>query len=611
MKSVSASKAWLFAGLVVATATGFGACSSDTGGSAQDAGLDTAITPPSDASKPSLCVDGKPSPYPELTKIDLFATAPPLEFPLLGGGKYSLASRFEPCAPKSKILLFRQTAAFCGPCAWSQKHTKDLIPAELADRVELVDLVISDKNNVLVRTNEDLVRVEKELGTHAALVAADPSYTMQSVGLGDRRLPFFVFVDSRTMLIRRFLPDPEPESLSSSIRREIATLDGQVPPPYEDVKYEDGVFPKNHWDMLQDMTLPGPPPPDPTNAVADLPAAATLGKDLFFDARLSPSGTVACATCHAPEKGFADGKPRGVGVAEGDRNTPSVLYASHARFQFWDGRADTLWLQAVGPFENSLEFDSSRLFVAHKIAAFYKDRYDAVFPQAPLPALDDLVRFPASGKPGEPTWDGMKPEDKTAINQVFVRVGKLIEAFERTIKAKPNTLDRYIAGDRAALTIEEKRGLHTFFSAGCAQCHFGPRLTDDAFHNIRFPTGRRDGKPDLGASVGLPQLLAHELRKPEYADGPFQDVIFPKDAPELVGSFRTPPLRGSTATAPYGHGGGIATLDDLAKHYGTAGLEAKDPRAIGKSEAWVPNFADEHRKEIVPAMKLFTGEIAP
>ncbi len=608
------SRNYFFAGsfaLALVSAATFAACSSDGGVPAGDAGVPTADATLPDAAKPSLCIDGKPAPYPTLTKVDLFGTVPPLDLPLLGGGKYSLSSRFEPCAPRSKILLIRQTAAFCGTCLWSQKHTAEVVPKELADRVELVDFVISDKNNVLVRTSEDLARMETELGGHAPLVAADPAYTMQSVGLGDRRLPFYVLVDSRTMLIRRFLPDPEPESLSSMLRREVAVLDGKTPPPLEDIAYQDGIFPRQHWDMLNDMTLPGKPPPDPTNAVADLPAAATLGKELFFDTQLSPTGTVSCATCHAPERGFADGRPHGVGVAEGDRNTPSILYASHARFQFWDGRADTLWLQAVGPLENPLEFGSSRLFVAHRVFAFYKDRYEAIFPTSPLPPLGDTTRFPARGKPGDPAWDGMKPEDQAAVNQVFVRVAKLIEAFERTVAAKPNVLDRYIAGDRSALTPIEKQGMHIFFSAGCAQCHYGPRLTDDAFHNIRFPTGRRDGKPDLGASVGLPQLLAHEFRKPAFADGPFQDVFLPKDAPELVGSFRTPPLRGSTATAPYGHGGGLATLDDLAKHYGLAGLEEKDPRAIGKSEAWVPNFTDEHRKELVPAMRLFTGELVP
>jgi cytochrome c peroxidase len=203
----------------------------------------------------------------------------------------------------------------------------------------------------------------------------------------------------------------------------------------------------------------------------------------------------------------------------------------------------------------------------------------------------------------------MRSEDKAAVTAIFVRVAKVIEAFERTLSAKPNALDRYIGGDLAALTVEEKVGLHTFFTAGCAQCHYGPRLTDDAFHNIRFATGRKDGKPDLGASVGLPSLLVHELRKPEYADGPFPELVLPTDLRELEGSFRTPPLRGVTATAPYGHGGTLAGIPELAKHYGTAGLLEDDPKAAGRSEAWVPNFVEQHERELVPAMRLFSGEV--
>ncbi|MBK6460563.1 MAG: cytochrome-c peroxidase [Myxococcales bacterium] len=338
------------AGLLVAGAALYGACSPEPLGQGLDGGTDaTGVDGGRDAAKPSLCVDGKPSPYPPATKIDLFATVPALEFPKLGGGTFSLASRYNPCAPRSKLLLLRTTAAFCGTCLWAQRHTQDVIPKGLEDRVELVDLVVSDKNNVLVHTSDDLARMEAELGPHAATVAADPAYRFQSVGLGDRRLPFYVLVDSRTMLVRRFVPDPEPEMLDSMVRRELALLDGQTPPLFADVKYADGLFPTNHFDLLREMTLPGPPPKDPTNAVADSAVAAALGKELFSDTRLSPSGTVACATCHAPDKGFADARPRGRGVTEGDRNTPSVLYASHARFQFWDGRADTLWLQALGP----------------------------------------------------------------------------------------------------------------------------------------------------------------------------------------------------------------------------------------------------------------------
>ena len=559
----------------------------------------------------SLCIDGKPAPYPKGTTVDIFEPLPALTFPTLGGGTFSFASRFEPCAKASKILLLRHTAAFCGPCQWSQKHTRELVPPDLASRVELVDLVISDRNNVAVRTSADLARIEPELGAHADIVAAEPEFVSQRLGLGDRRLPFYSIVDSRTMVARNFLADPEPERLAGVLRRELAELDGTPRPPLPPSALEDGVFPRHHWDVLHDMVHPGKPPAEPTNAVADLPAAAALGKELFADTRFSSTGAVACSTCHAPEKGYADGKPQSVGVAAGDRNAPTVLYASHARFQFWDGRVDTLWLQATGPLENPLEMDSTRLEVAHRIYAHYKDRYEAVFPSSPLPPLGDGARFPARGKPGEASWDGMAKDDQRAVTQVFVRVGKLIEAFERTITAEPNALDRYLAGDRAAITAAQKRGLGTFFTAGCAQCHYGPRLTDDAFHNIRFATGRRDGTADQGAAIGLPLLATNPLRTAEYADGPFREVYLPTSTPELLGAFRTPTLRGSALTPPYGHGGSLSTFPEVIRHYAFQGLARNDSRAVGETEAWVSLVLEENRGELAEALSLFSSPIVP
>ena len=125
--------------VAAASVASFAACSSDVPVAPTDAGLPAPVdasTRQDGAVKVSLCVDGKPAEYPTVTKIDLFGTIPPLTFPQRGGGKYSLLERFEPCAPRSKVLLLRETAAFCGPCGWAQKHTADIVPKELADVVD-------------------------------------------------------------------------------------------------------------------------------------------------------------------------------------------------------------------------------------------------------------------------------------------------------------------------------------------------------------------------------------------------------------------------------------------------------------------------------------------
>ena len=90
---------------------------------------------------------------------------------------------------------------------------------------------------------------------------------------------------------------------------------------------------------------------------------------------------------------------------------------------------------------------------------------------------------------------------QTEVTRAFVNVGKAIAAYERTFRAKPNALDRYIGGDASALSVLEKEGLSIFAQAGCMQCHWGPRLTDDAFHDTRTPTGHADGTADPGFYV--------------------------------------------------------------------------------------------------------------
>src|SRR5690349_5793022 len=104
----------------------------------------------------------------------------------------------------------------------------------------------------------------------------------------------------------------------------------------------------------------GPPPADPTNRVADNPRAARLGASLFADRRMSSNGAVSCATCHEPARDFTDRTPTAHGVGIGTRRTMPITPALYSPWQFWDGRADSLWAQALGPVENPLEHDFSR-----------------------------------------------------------------------------------------------------------------------------------------------------------------------------------------------------------------------------------------------------------
>ena len=135
-------------------------------------------------------------------------------------------------------------------------------------------------------------------------------------------------------------------------------------------------------------------PPDPSNAVADDPAAAALGQRMFFDPRFSANGEIACVTCHLPEKAFTDGLGRAQGMGETRRGAPTLIGAAYNAWFFWDGRSDSQWSQALGPLENELEHGGSRNQYAHVLYAdpVYREQYESIF--GALPDLSDRSRFP-------------------------------------------------------------------------------------------------------------------------------------------------------------------------------------------------------------------------
>src|SRR4029077_12353158 len=166
--------------------------------------------------------------------------------------------------------------------------------------------------------------------------------------------------------------------------------------------------------------------------------AAALGQFLFFDTRFSANSKVSCATCHQPARGFSDGQPLETALGRGTRNTPTLLNAAFNHWFFWDGRADSLWSQALQPLENPREVGGDRLHIAHLIAG--DERLSAAYQRVfgKLPPLADTARFPAHARPDpDPqsaaarAWQAMEPADRTEVNRVFSNLGKAIEAYER------------------------------------------------------------------------------------------------------------------------------------------------------------------------------------
>lgn len=572
---------------------------------------------PVDSGKPgALCVDGKPGgewppgPY----EIALTSVLPPdlvWEGP---NGQVRIKDYYEPCASRSRLLVVRSAPAWCGSCGWHATHTTRLIgDPRYADRLRLLDLLIADEDN-MPATPAAAARWRTRIDAPASVdskIAVDAKYIFSTVLPAKNTLPEYVLVDTRTMKVRTVLANPAPETLLGFFDVELASLDGKPRPDLPQVTLHDGLLTDDQFDLLQDMKLPAAAPPDPTNEVADLPAAATLGKALFDDTSLSPSGTVACVTCHDPTKAFGDGLKQGNGVAIGDRNSPPIALSAHARWQFWDGRADTLWMQALGPFENAKEFASSRLFVAHAVVDRYSAEYTAVFGvKYPLPVLPAL----AAGKPGDAAYDALPPATRDEIARVYVNVGKAIAAFERTIRLKPNAFDRYVGGDTIALAGSQRRALGQFFKVGCTQCHWGPRLTDDAFHAVGFPTGRQDGVADRGrADVLLGLATAEFVASSKWSDAPgaAKPLLFTSVPPSMVGAFRTPTLRGVSQSAPYGHGGAYALLLDVTKHYGQRGEQVAPGKSTGTVEPWVPNFDVNVQIDLPSLLDVMTAEVEP
>ncbi|MBX3232973.1 MAG: hypothetical protein KIT84_11675 [Labilithrix sp.] len=559
--------------------------------------------PPPPAQASGVCIDGEPvavypaGPY----ALETDGVVPPgLTFEGVDG-PVALDSFYEPCAPRSRVLVVRTSGAWCGTCQWHVAHTKALLEEpRFAERLVLLDLLVADRDNDAPDT-EALVDWRSKIDA-PRLVAKDPAFTFGPALATRLPLPVYVFIDTRTMKILRSAGDPPPDALFARVASSIADVDGAEPVPAPRTPLVDGLFHAEQMDLIRGMQWKGErPPPDPTNAYEDDPGAASLGHTLFEDPTLSPNAKTSCATCHMEGLGFTDGLPQSEGVAKVDRNTPGVALAAYSRWQFWDGRADTLWMQALLPFEDAREHGSSRLFIAHRIAESYATKYDAVFgAKYPLPAAA-IAALPPEGKPGDAAYDALSDADKERVTRVFVNVGKALAAFERSLSVGTNSFDAYAGGDLAALSKQQKDGLHMFFESGCAQCHYGPRLTDDAFHVLRFPTGRQDDAADLGRADGVKKLAGAEfLASSKWSDAPSAAKKVPAESAAMLGSFKTPPLRGLPGSAPFGHGGTFPDLLEVAAHYSTRGLPHADPRAIGTTEQWVPTF-DQSSVTLLPS----------
>jgi cytochrome c peroxidase len=217
-----------------------------------------------------------------------------------------------------------------------------------------------------------------------------------------------------------------------------------------------------------------------------------LGRQLFFDPRLSGDGSMACATCHQPARAFTDGRAVAVGVlgGRGTRNVPALINRGYGRTFFWDGRAPSLEEQVLQPIAEPKEMGSSAQDAAERV--------------------------------------GLTPAE----------LARALASYVRSILSGNSPFDRFINGEREALTPTEQAGLRLFRGKGnCVACHVGPNLTDERLHNtgVAWVNG---ALADVGAGRG---------------------------------DFKTPTLREIARTAPYMHDGSLATLEEVIEFYDGGG----------------------------------------
>lgn len=330
-----------------------------------------------------------------------------------------------------------------------------------------------------------------------------------------------------------------------------------------------------------------PLPPDPANAVADNVDAARLGKQLFFDPRLSANGGISCVTCHQPERRFTDGLQKGQAIGMSRRNTRSIVGVAYSPWLYWDGRKDSLWSQALSPLEDPNEHGSSREHVVTVLVSdsAYRTAYQSVF--------------------------GNSPEEDE-IDRVFANVGKVIAAYERLLMPGVSRFDRYVEsvlsgadGNETMLANDEIRGLRLFIGeAQCIQCHNGPLFTNHEFHNtgvLSFP----GEVPDKGRVQGIREALADPFNcLGDFSDDPdhvCDELEFARSGPEVIGAVRTPSLRNLEDTAPFMHKGQMATLREVLEHYDEA-----PPAMIGHNEAKPLGLSGRERDQL----EAFLGTLA-
>jgi cytochrome c peroxidase len=312
-------------------------------------------------------------------------------------------------------------------------------------------------------------------------------------------------------------------------------------------------------------------------------AKIELGRQLYFDGRLSADGSISCATCHHPETGYAAHTQFGVGIGgqTGNRNSPTAYNRILSGPQFWDGRAASLEAQAIGPIQNPIEMGNTHRACVEKLRTIggYKMQFEKIFGEVTIEAVGKAVAsFERVVVTGSSAYDYHAALDK------FRRLPP--EDLETLEEDDPAAFAEYtrLSAEAAKLPMSESavRGKTLFFSdkSRCATCHVGANFTDEKYHNLGV--GMDAKEPDLGR---------------------FAITNEDKDR----GAFKTPTLRNIAQTAPYMHDGSQKTLAEVVEWYAKGG----HPNPHLSDKIVKLDLSEQDKKDLVEFMNALTGPLTP
>lgn len=345
--------------------------------------------------------------------------------------------------------------------------------------------------------------------------------------------------------------------------------------------------PENHAELQVDLPLGLSSASAQIFIPADNPltrAKIELGRQLYFDTRLSSDNTVSCASCHHPDDGYARRTQFGVGVGNqmGGRNSPVSYNRILSVAQFWDGRAASLEDQAVGPIQNPIEMGNTHEKAVETLKGIegYAIQFAKIFADGVTIANvgKALASFERALVTGPSPYDYFDAFDKFAKANADE-----LQDLEALKKEDPELLERYLdlkkSSDEHPFSEAARRGKDLFFSerVGCTACHSGANFTDERFHNLGV--GMDKEKPDLGR---FDQTMKDEDR----------------------GAFKTPTVRNVVQSAPYMHDGSQKTLEEVVNWYAKGGHP--NPHLSNKIKEL--KLSDQDKSDLVEFMKGLTGE---